>query len=166
MFLVFVWKKYHCYSVAHQAPLSFTISWILVKSMSFQSFESLMLSNHLILCSLLLLLPSVFPSIRVFSHEWAFYIKWAKYWSFKFRINPSSENSGLIFFQLTSVTRSCPTVCNPMNHSTPGPPVHHQLPEFTQTHVHGVSDATQPSCHLLSPFPPAPNPSQHQGLFQ
>ena len=52
----------------HQAPLSFTISWILVKSMSFQSFESLMLSNHLILCSLLLLLPSVFPSIRVFSN--------------------------------------------------------------------------------------------------
>ena len=55
---------------------------------------------------------------------------------------------------------------NPMNHSTPGLPVHHQLPEFTQTHVHRVSDAIQPSHPLSSPFPPAPNPSQHQSLFQ
>ena len=53
-----------------------------------------------------------------------------------------------------------------MNHSTPGLPVHHQLPEFTQTHVYRVSDAIQPSHPLLSPSPPAPNPSQHQGLFQ
>ena len=53
-----------------------------------------------------------------------------------------------------------------MNHSTPGLPVHHQLPEFTQTHVHRVSDAIQPSHLLSSPSPPAPNPSQHQGLFQ
>ena len=53
-----------------------------------------------------------------------------------------------------------------MNHSTPGLPVHHQLPEFTQTHAHRVSDAIQPSHPLLSPSPPAPNPSQHQGLFQ
>src|SRR5574337_697553 len=53
-----------------------------------------------------------------------------------------------------------------MNHSTPGLPVHHQLPEFTQTHVHRVSDAIQPSHHLSSPSPPAPNPSQHQSLFQ
>ena len=53
-----------------------------------------------------------------------------------------------------------------MNHSTPGLPVHHQLPEFTQTHVHQVSDTIQPSHPLLSPSPPAPNPSQHQGLFQ
>ena len=60
----------------------------------------------------------------------------------------------------------CPTLCNPMNPSTPGLPVHHQLPEFTQTHVHRVSDAIQPSHPLLSPSPPAPNPSQHQSLFQ
>ena len=53
-----------------------------------------------------------------------------------------------------------------MNHSTPGLPVHHQLPEFTQTHVHWVADAIQPSHPLSSPSPPAPNPSQHQGLFQ
>ena len=61
---------------------------------------------------------------------------------------------------------SCFRLCDPMNHSTPGLPVHHQLPEFTQTHVHQVSDAIQPSHPLLSPSPPAPNPSQHQGLFQ
>ena len=60
----------------------------------------------------------------------------------------------------------CPTLCNPMNRSTPGLPVHHQLPEFTQIHVHRVGDAIQPSHPLSSPSPPAPNPSQHQGLFQ
>ena len=68
--------------------------------------------------------------------------------------------------QITSVTQSCPILCDPMNHSTPGLPVHHQLPEFTETHVHRVSDAIQPSHPLSSPSPPAPNPSQHQGLFQ
>ena len=68
--------------------------------------------------------------------------------------------------EFSSVTQSCPTLCDPMNHSTPGLPVHHQLPEFTQTHVHRVSDAIQPSHPLSSPSPPAPNPSQHQSLFQ
>ena len=68
--------------------------------------------------------------------------------------------------QFSSVTQSCPTLCNPMNRSTPGLAVHHQLPEFTQTHVHRVSDAIQPSHPLSSPSPPAPNPSQHQSLFQ
>ena len=68
--------------------------------------------------------------------------------------------------QFSSVTQSCPTLCDPMNHSTPGLPVHHQLPEFTQTHVHRVSDAIQPSHPLSSPSPPAPNRSQHQSLFQ
>ena len=68
--------------------------------------------------------------------------------------------------QFSSVTESCSTLCDPMNHSTPGLPVHHQLPEFTQTHVHRVGDAIQPSHPLSSPSPPAPNPSQHQGLFQ
>ena len=67
---------------------------------------------------------------------------------------------------VSSVAQSCPTLCDPMNHSTPGLPVHHQLPEFIQTHVHRVSDAIQPSHPLSSPSPPAPNPSQHQGLFQ
>ena len=67
--------------------------------------------------------------------------------------------------QFSSVAQLCPTLCDPMNQSTPGLPVHHQLPEFTQTHVHRVSDAIQPSHPLSSPSP-APNPSQHQSLFQ
>ena len=71
-----------------------------------------------------------------------------------------------IIHQFSSVTQSCPTLCNPMNRSTPGLPVHHQFPEFTQTHVHQVGDAIQPSHPLSSPSPPAPNPSQHQSLFQ
>ena len=68
--------------------------------------------------------------------------------------------------QFSSVAQSCLTLCDPMNRSTPGLPVHHQLPEFTQTHVHRVSDAIQPSHPLSSPSPPAPNPSQHHSLLQ
>ena len=68
--------------------------------------------------------------------------------------------------QIRSVAQLCPTLCDPMNRSTPGLPVHHQFPEFTQTHIHRVGDAIQPSHSLSSPFPPAPNPSQHQNLFQ
>ena len=73
---------------------------------------------------------------------------------------------GLSSVQFSSVAQSCPTLCNPMNCSMPGLPVHHQLPEFTQTHVHRVSDAIQPSHPRSSPSPPAPNPSQNQSLFQ
>ena len=88
-----------------------------------------------------------------------------------------SENKGRMFrickcgernmssVQFSSVVQSCLTLCDPMNCSTPGLLVHHQLPEFTQTHVHQVSDAIQPSHPLLSPSPPAPNPSQHQSLY-
>ena len=72
----------------------------------------------------------------------------------------------LISLQFSSVAQSCPTLCEPMNCSTPGLPVHHQLPAFTQTHIHRVSDAIQPSHPLSSPSPPAPNPSQHQSLLQ
>ena len=68
--------------------------------------------------------------------------------------------------QFSSVAQSCPTLCDPMNCSTPGLPVHHHLPEFTQTHVPQISDAIQPSHPLSSPSPPAFNLSQHQGLFQ
>ena len=68
--------------------------------------------------------------------------------------------------QFSSVAKSCPTLCDPKNHSTPGLLVHHHLPEFTQTHVHRVGDAIQSSHPLSSPSPPAPNPSQHQSLFQ
>ena len=79
--------------------------------------------------------------------------------------SPSSSSSVVQDVQFTSVTQSCPTLCDPMNRSTPGLPVHHQLPEFTQTHVHQVSYAIQLSHPLSSPSPPAPDPSQHQGLF-
>ena len=68
--------------------------------------------------------------------------------------------------QFSSIAQSCPTLCDPTNCNTPGLPVYHQLPEFTQIHVHRVGDAIQPSHPLSSPFPPAPNPSQHQSLFQ
>ena len=68
--------------------------------------------------------------------------------------------------QFTSVAQRCLTLCDPMNRSTPGLPVNHQLLEFTQTHVHRVGDAIQPSHPLSSTSPPAPNPSQHQSLFQ
>ena len=68
--------------------------------------------------------------------------------------------------QIRSVTQLCPTLCDPMNRSTPGLPVRHQLPEFTETHVHRVSDAIQPFHPLSSPSPLAPNPSQHQSSNQ
>ena len=78
----------------------------------------------------------------------------------------NSFKSNIASVQFSSVVQSCLTLCDPMNCSTPGPPVHHRLPEFTQTHVHQVNDAIQPSHPRSSPTPPAPNPSQHQSLFQ
>ena len=94
------------------------------------------------------------------------------------RVKEESEKNGLKLntqntkimasgpIQFSSVPQSCPTLCDPLIRSTPGFPVHHNLQEFTQTHVHRVSDAIQPSHPLPSPFPPAPKPSQHQTLFQ
>ena len=76
------------------------------------------------------------------------------------------EAENLFSDQFSSVAQSCLTFCDAMNRSTPGLPVHHQLPEFTKTHVHRVRDAIQPSHLLSSPCPPVPNPSQHQSLFQ
>ena len=81
-------------------------------------------------------------------------------------VKSDAVKSNIASDQIRSVAQSCPTLCDPMNHSTPGLPVHHQLPAFTQTNVHRVSDAIQPSHPLSSPSPPAPNPSQHQSLFQ
>ena len=77
-----------------------------------------------------------------------------------------SNQSILSSVQFSSVTQSCLTLCDPMNRSMPGLPVHHQLPEFTQAHIHRVSDAIQPSHPPSSPSPPAHNPSQHQSFFQ
>ena len=85
------------WTAAHQASLSITNSWSLLKHMS---IESAMPSNHLILCLHLLLLPSIFTSIRVFSNESSLCIRWPKYWSFSFNISPSSEYSGGISFRM------------------------------------------------------------------
>ena len=85
------------WTTAHKASLSINNSWSLLKLMS---IEWVMPSNHLILCHPLLLLPSVFPSIRVFSNESVLHIRWPKYWSFSFIISPSNEYSGLISFRM------------------------------------------------------------------
>ena len=104
LFLIVVIQSLSCVQLfvipwiaASQAALSFTISWSLLRLMS---IKSVMPSNHLILCRPLLLLPSIFPSIRVFSNEAALCIRWPKYWNFS--INPSNEYSGLIFTALKS----------------------------------------------------------------
>ena len=85
------------WTAALQAPLSSTVSWSLVK---FMSTESVMLSNHLILCHPLLLLPSIFPSIRIFSSELVLHLRWPKYWRFSFSISLSNEYSGLISLRI------------------------------------------------------------------
>ena len=85
------------WTAAHQASLSITNSQSLLK---LKSIESVMQSNHLILCCPLLLLPSIFPSIRVFSNESVLHIRWPKYWSFSFNVSPSSEHPGLISFRM------------------------------------------------------------------
>ena len=95
-------------------------------------------------------------------------------WNMVFHFSPFSLIVKIVFGfllasgyrsdQISSVAQSCPTLCDPINRSTPGLPVHHQLPEFTETHVHRVSNAIQPSHPLSSPSPLAPNPSQHQSF--
>ena len=110
------------WTAARQASLSITNSQSFLKLMS---IELVMPSNHFILCCPLLLLPSIFPSIRVFSNELVFRVRWPKYWSF------SSAS-----VQFSSVAQSCLTVCNPLDCSTPGFLVHHQFSELAQTHVH------------------------------
>ena len=92
-----VWLSATPWTAAHQASLSITNSWSLLK---FMSIESVMPSNHLILCHPLLLLPSIFPRIRVLSNESALHIRWLKYWSFSVSISPSNEYSGLISFRI------------------------------------------------------------------
>ena len=92
-----VWLSETPWTAAYQASLAITNSWSLVKPMS---IESVMLSNHLILCCPLLLLPSVFPRIRVFSNGSVLHIRWPKYWSFSFSISSSNEYSGLVSFRI------------------------------------------------------------------
>ena len=85
---------------------------------------------------------------------------------FRHKLKKVGKTIRPFMYQIRSFTQSCLTLCDPMNRSTPGLSVHHQLPEFTETHVHRVGDAIQPSHPLSAPSPPAPNPSQHQSLFQ
>ena len=94
---------------------------------------------------------------------WLYFIQLKSY-----RVHRLSIHGWIVYLsvQFSSITQSCPTLCSLMNLSMPGLPVHHQLPEFTQIHVHQVSDAIQPSHPLSSPSPPALSPSQHQSLFQ
>ena len=123
---------------------------------------------------------------RTDSNSFLFIAGWYSivYMYYFFTIHSSADGNLVVFFclfgfccfcfsvqfscsvQFSSVAQSSLTLWDPMNHSTPGLPVHHQLPEFTQTHIHQVSDAFQPSHPPSSPSPPAPNPSQHQSLFQ
>ena len=174
-----VWLFATPWIAARQASLSNTNSR---NSLRLTSIESVMPSSQLILCCPLLLLPPIRPRIRVFSNESTLHVRWPKYWSFSFSIIPSKEIPGLICYmgtnqllwtessppkcifwdvfgdvafkkvQFSSVVQSCLTLCDPMDCSTPGFPVHHQLPEFAQTHVHWVGDAIQPSHPLSSPF--------------
>ena len=135
----------------------------------FMSFELVMPSSHLISSSVALFsfcLQSFLPSGFFLMSE-----SQTPYLSLPLVLLPGNHKFRIFYFedssgQFSSVAQSCPTLCDPMNLSTPGLPVHHQLPEFTQTHAHRVGDAIQPSHPLSSPSPPAPNPSQHQGLFQ
>ena len=134
---------------ACQASLSITISR---SSLRLTSIESMMPSSHLILGH-----PLQEGKANLFPSRWELGCDWKA---------EVSRDPFPWYRQKVKVAQSCPTLCDPMNHSTPGLPVHHQLPEFTQTHVHRVHDAIQPSHPWSSPFPPAPNPSQHQSLFQ
>ena len=160
--LSLVWLFVNPRTAAGQASLFFTISRNLIKLMS---IEYMMASKHLILCHPFLLQPSFFPSSL---HQVV------KHWSFSISINPSNEYSGLISFriarfdlialqetvyhiydaiQLSSVTQSCPTLCNQIDCSTTVFPAHHQITEATQTHVHCISDAIQPAHPLTAPTP-------------
>ena len=113
----------------------------------------------------------VFNSALYLLKFWKYVLGW--FWKrsiyFSYKTSKKKEGGWKKPFKMdssASVAQLCPTLCDPMDYSTPGFPVHHQLPEFAQTHVHRVGDAIQPSHPLSSPSPPAFNLSQHQGLFQ
>ena len=147
-----VWLSAIPWTVACQAPLSMEFSrqeyWSVLPFPTPGDLPYPRSNSHL-----LTLLPRQVDSLLLHHLESPIKIVWC---SVQFSVS----------VQFSSVAQSCPTLYNPMNHSIPGFPVHHQLQEFTQTSIHEVGDATQPSHPLSSPFPPAPNPSQHQSLFQ
>ena len=130
-----VWLVVTPWATAGQATLSFTISWNLLR---FMCIESAMLSKHLVLyCPFC---PQSFQESGSCPVNWFFCIRWPKYWSFS-----------LVFSSVKLIHHVW--LCDPMDCSTPGFPVHHQFPELAQTHVHWVTDAIQPSHPLSSPFP-------------
>ena len=122
------------WTAIRQASLSITNSWSLLKLMS---IESVMPSNHLILCYALLLPPSIFPSIRVFSNELALHIRWPKYWSFSFNISPSNEHSGLISFRMDGLVGS---PCSPRDSQESSP-----TPQFKSINSSGFSFLHSPT---------------------
>ena len=106
-----------------------------------------------------------YSAIKTYTFE-SVLMRWMKL-ELIYRVKQAKKkNTNTVSVEFSSVTQSCPTLCNLMNRSTPSLPVHHHLLEFTQTHIHRVRDAIQPSHPRSSPSPPAPNPSQHQSLFQ
>ena len=137
-------------------------TWLSPRICSSSTIVSVILSNHIILCYPLLL-PSNFQTLGPFPLKQLFVLDGQ-------HTGVSASASILLMniqsVQFSSVAQSCPTLCDPMNCSTPGLPVHHKLPEPTQMHVHWAGDAIQPSHPLLSPSPPALNLSQHKGLFK
>ena len=110
--------------------------------------------------------PHIWMSLCIFGYCWSLSKPLMDISFSKFSFYTFDQLMFVPTVQFSSVAQSCPILCDPMNHITPSPPVHHQLPQFTQTHVHRVGDAIQPSHPLSSPSPHAPNPSQHQSLFQ
>ena len=154
-----VWHFVTSWTAAREAFLSFNISWSILK---LTSIESVMPSYHLDYCHPFLLSPFFFSCLQSFPASASF----PKCLLFASG-DQSSGASAWPSVQFSSVQSLSPvrSLCNPMNCRMPGLPVHHQLPEFTQTHVHRVDDAIQPSHPLSSPSPPALNLSQHQGLF-
>ena len=133
-----------------QPKCSSTDKWIgkMWDTHTTEYYSAIKKSYELKSCSNVDKLWRYFAKVKEARHKWS-YIIWLH-----------------IYEMFSSVAQLCLTLCNPVNRSMPGLPVHHQLPEFTQTHAHRVGDAIQPSHPLLSPSPPAPHPSQHQGLFQ
>ena len=144
-----MWAKYRCFSFrispSNELLISFMMDWF--DLLAVQGTLKSLLQHHSSKASILW--HSAFFMIQL-----------------SYPYMTTGKTIDLTRVQFSSVAQSCPTLCDPMNRSTPGFPVHHQLLEFTQTHIHQVSDAIQPFHPLSSPSPPAPNPSQHQSLFQ
>ena len=162
----FCYALWICHSFPSKEQVSFKISWL-------QSLSEVILEPRKNkTCHCFHFFPIYLPwSDGTRCHDLSFFECWVLSQLFHCPFLPSSWASYFLFIlcrsvQFSSVAQSCPTLCGPVNRSMPGLPVHHQLLESTQTHVHRVNDAIQPSHPLSSPSPPALSLSPHQGLFQ